>query len=213
MSYGSYALFQAEKMKRELNTLKKKKQHLQDLYDGEKISKPTYDYFSKNLNDEITEKESQQKTFADSLTIKLKEQEENTEKLELYLADIELKNIASEIDANLYEQESKILTLGIENAKRELSTTRTALFKVFPELSPEAEKIEKDVENVEEIEIPSEETVDEASSEEITSDEITAEEETEVFEDSGEEQESIEVSETEQKEPWAWGRYKLTSSD
>ncbi len=210
MSYGSYALFHAEKMKRELETLRKKKQHLNDLFNGEKISKPTYDYFSKNLDDEISEKESQQKTFADSLTIKLKEQEENTEKLELYLAEIELKNVASEIDANLYEQESKILTLGIENAKRELNTTRTALFKVFPELSPGGEetKIEKDVEKVEEIEIPSEETVEETSSEEITT-----EEEAEVFKGSVDEQQSTEVSETAQKEPWAWGRYKLKSSD
>ena len=218
MSLGSYAVFYAEKIKRELETLRKKKQHLDGLLDGEKISKSTYDYFAKNLDDEIVERGSQQKTEADTITLKLKELEQNTKKLELCLAEIELKHIAAEIDADLYERESKILTLGIENARRELNNTRTALFKLFPELMPKAATTEIEEEKVKEVEeldeVPAEETVEVPSPEEEAEEpavkETTTEETTEAAEASAEaeEQEATEepATETEQKKPGTWNR-------
>ena len=154
----------SEKIARELETLRKKKNHLDDLVTGEKISKSTYEYLTKNLEGEIVEKEGQQKTFADTITTKLQELEENIGELELYLAEIELKYIASEIDADLYEKESKVLNLRIENARQELKNSRKVLFKIFPDLTPETPGIDEDVTEVEEEE-KIEEVAEEAPSE------------------------------------------------
>ena len=183
MSLGPYAVSYAEKIKRELETLRKKKQHLDGLLNSEKISKSTFDYLAKTLDDEIVKHESQQKTFADTLTSKLKEREEYFKDLELYLAEIELKHVASEIDADLYERESKLLTTGIETARRELNETRKALFEILPNLTleePVVEEVTPDIaeEKVEDVEEQAETSEDaEASTEELESTDESTEKE------------------------------------
>jgi hypothetical protein len=136
-SFEVYVKSSSEIISKELETSRKKQQTLHDLLKVGKISQPTHDYIAKNLDNAINEIESRQKVLADKITSRVSELEEETRALEMFLANLEIGYVAGEIDHDLYERESKSLTLGLENARRELTNIRDTLLSIIPEATQE----------------------------------------------------------------------------
>ena len=132
-SFEVYVKSSSEIINKELETARKKKQTLQDLFKVGKISQATRDYIAKNLDSAISEIESRQKVLADKITSRINELEEETKSLEMFLANLEIGYVAREIDEGLYERESGSIALGLENARRELTNIRDTLLNIIPE--------------------------------------------------------------------------------
>jgi len=186
-SFEVYVKSSSEIIKKELETTKRKKQALDDLFNASKISQVTYDYIAKDLDEAINEVESRQKILADKLTSKIKELEEQTRTLEMFLANLEIGYATGEFDEKLYKRESGYLSLGLENARRELTNIRDTLLSIIPEEAtptpaPElTEEVETEAEEI--AEAPTEEEIEateEAVSEVPSEEEAPISEETEV---------------------------------
>jgi len=136
-SFEVYVKSSSEIINNKLETARKKKQALHDLFKVGKISQTTHDYIAKDLENAINEVESRQKVLADKITSRVSELEEETRTLEMFLANLEIGYVAGEIDQDLYERESKSLALGLENARRELTNIRDTLLSIIPEATQE----------------------------------------------------------------------------
>lgn len=155
-SFEVYVKSSSEIIKNELETTKRKKQALDNIFSAGKISQATYDYITKDLDEAINEVESRQKILVDKLTSKISELEEQTIALEMFLANLEIGHATGEFDDELYQRESGYLSLGLENAKRELTNIRDTLLSIIPEEvtptpAPESpETVEAEAEKTEE---------------------------------------------------------------
>ncbi len=138
-----------EKVSRELELAKKKKQVLDDLFNKGKISQSTYEDMNKSLTEAVTEIEGRQKALSEKMTAKITELEQQIATLEKFLANTEIEYAAGEIDETLHERESSALTLGLEAAKQQLDVIKEAMADLFPEEegvvppSPPAETVEE----------------------------------------------------------------------
>jgi len=138
-----------EKVSRELELAKKKKQALDDLFNTGKISQPTYDDMNKGLSEAIAEIEARQKVIAEKMAAKITELEHQIQTLERFLANTEIEYAAGEIDEELHERESNALTLGLETAKQQLDVIKEAMTDLFSEETelvsppPPAETVEE----------------------------------------------------------------------
>ncbi len=167
-SFEIYVKSSSEMITKKLETVRRKKGALDDLFNEGKISQMTYEYISKDLDDAVNEIEGHQKVLADRITSKISELEEQTRTLEMFLADLALGHAVGEITDDMYQSEGRSLALGLENAKRELSNLRDTLLSTIPEQIPAP--IPEPTEEVEapapeEVEAPVEEPVAEESSE------------------------------------------------
>lgn len=185
-SFEVYVKSSSEIIRKELETTKRKKQALDNLFSEGKISQTTYDYIAKDLDEAINEVESRQKILADKLTSKINELEEQTRTLEMFLANLEIGHATGEYDDELYQRESSYLSLGLENAKRELTNIRDTLLGIIPEEvtptpTPEStEEAETEAETEKTEEAPAEEEI-EATEEGVS--EAPSEEEAPVLEE------------------------------
>jgi len=164
-SFEVYVKSSSEIINNKLETARKKKQALHDLFKVGKISQTTHDYIAKDLENAINEIESRQKVLADKITSRINELEEETRTLEMFLANLEIGYVAGEIDQDLYERESSSLALGLENARRELTNIRDTLLSIIPEANqgPTTQEAPEAVEESEEVvESPAKEEVVEA---------------------------------------------------
>ena len=156
----------------ELELVKKKKQALDNLYTGSKISQTTYDYLNKDLVEAIKEIESHQKTLADKITARANELEKQLKSLEMFFANLEIHFTAGEIDEELYKQQGNAVTLGIEATKQELMNISDALGEFISEaetlLPPSAstEDVSEEEKIEEQAELNFEETIEELATEE-----------------------------------------------
>ncbi len=122
-----------EKVSRELELAKKKKQALDDLFNTGKISQSTYDDLNKNLTEGIAEIEARHKVLAEKMNAKITELEQQIRTLEKFLANAEIEYATGEVDEELHERESSALTLGLETAKQQLGAIKEAMTDLFPE--------------------------------------------------------------------------------
>lgn len=122
-----------EKVSRELELAKKKKQALDDLFNTGKISQSTYDDLNESLTGAVAEIEARQKALAEKMTAKITELDQQIKTLEKFLANTEIEYAAGEIDEELRERESSALTLGLEAAKQQLNVIKEAMTDLFPE--------------------------------------------------------------------------------
>jgi hypothetical protein len=184
-SFEIYVKSSSEMITKKLETMRRKKRALDDIFNEGKISQMTYEYISKDLSDNSNEIEGRQKVLADRIASKITELEEQTRTLEMFLANLALGYAVGEVTDDMYNVESRSLALGLENAKRELSNLRDTLLSTIPEPTeeveaPAEEPTEMDVSEgtIEETEAPIEEVV-EAQAEEEAAVEETVEENTE----------------------------------
>jgi len=122
-----------EKVSRELELAKKKKQALDNLFSTGKISQSTYEDMNKSLTEAIAEIEIRHKALAEKMTVKITELESQIKTLEKFLANTEIEYAAGEIDEELHERESNALILGLETAKQQLNVIKEAMTDLFPE--------------------------------------------------------------------------------
>jgi len=122
-----------ERISTELKVSNKKKQALDNLFSTGKISQSTYNYVNKELTDIILEIETRQKALADKMISKISELEEQTKTLEMFLANLEIRYVAGEVDEEAYTKENSVLSLGIEATKKDLGEIKNAVTQLLPE--------------------------------------------------------------------------------
>ena len=157
---------------KELETLKKKKQTLDELHASQKISQSTYECLEKKLVGEAIETEAQLKTLSDNMTNRAQELEKGIVDLELSLAMLEMYHATGEIGDKTYENPQKTILLNLEATKQEIKTIRSSLLEFVKEtieeneVSPKTGELEPN--DAETITVPKEEGAIEVHIEEPT---------------------------------------------
>jgi len=121
-----------EKVNRELELAKKKKEALDNLFGAGKISESTYESLDTSLTNAIVEIEARQKELAGKMTEKVNQLEKQIGTLEIFLASTEIEYAAGEIDEELHQRESNALTIGLEAARQQLNVIKEAITEFFP---------------------------------------------------------------------------------
>jgi len=122
-----------EKISKDLELAKKKKQTLDNLFSTGRISQSTFDSLNTELSRAIVETEARQKELAGQMSSKVAELEEQISTLEMLLASSELQYAAGEIDDELHTHESKAFSLGLEATKQELTSIKTIVSSILQE--------------------------------------------------------------------------------
>ncbi len=177
-----------EKISKDLEQARKKKQALDDLFNSEKISALTYESLDIELTKTISEIEARQKDLADKMASKISNLEKQVGTLELFLANSEIQYAAGEIDEESHTSETGAFSLGLDVVRQELNDLKNVVTRLMPEIvapSPpqttsETEEISKTEEVAEtskiDLETPLEMPVEETTDVEFVSEEAKAEE-------------------------------------
>ncbi len=110
----------------------RKKQALENLHIGGRVSQFAFECLNKELADETTEIETRRKALVEKMTGKLNELEEQRMALEMFLANTEMAYAAGEISDEIHAKESSALDLGLEATKQELSWIKDAIVQLVP---------------------------------------------------------------------------------
>lgn len=116
-----------EKIDGELELAKKKKQALDKLFEEGKVSQPTYDSFSNEVADAITEIEAKQISLGEKMKTKISELEQQLKTLEFLLVNSEIRHVSGEIEEEAYNRECNVLSLGLETTRQELNEIKEAI--------------------------------------------------------------------------------------
>jgi hypothetical protein len=115
----------------EFEIAKKKKQALDNLLSTSRISQPTYDAFSNEIDEAITDIERQQQALHEKMATKTKELEGQIRTLEMLLANFEIQHVTGEVDEEVYQHQVDLLSLGLENSRNELDTVKEAISQLL----------------------------------------------------------------------------------
>ena len=126
-----------EKIGKDLELARKKKQALDDLFSKGTISQNTYDSINTELTNTITEIESRQKVLAEKMSSKISELEGQVNTLEVFLANSELQYAVGEIDEQSHEQESSAFNFALEATKQQLASVKEIVSEIIPETTTE----------------------------------------------------------------------------
>lgn len=119
--------YSLEKINGELELAKKKKQALSKLLEEGKVSQPTYDSFSNEVAEAITEIEAKQYSLVEKMKTKISELEQQMKTLEFLLVNSEIRHVSEEIEEDAYNRECNVLSLGLETTKQELNKIKEAI--------------------------------------------------------------------------------------
>jgi len=125
-----------EKIGKDLELARKKKQALDDLFNSGRISQNTYDSIKNEITNAIAEIEARQKDLAEKMTSKITELEEQINTLEMFLANSELQYAAGEIDEQSHAKESGAFNLALEATKQQLNVIKEIVGEIIPEVVP-----------------------------------------------------------------------------
>lgn len=203
-----------ERINEEYEMVKRKKQALDDLLSTEKISQSTYDSFNQEMNDAIAEIERQQNVLLEKMNSKVNELEQQVKVLETLLANFEIKHVMGEVDEEIYQRETELLSMGLETARRELDVTKETVNQLssgiqIPEVTaptPTPETIAP-----QEIETPPAEEVTAIQPEVEVTEETVSTAEPEEAEAEGEVAEEVEEEAVEEKAEESLPEYSVAS--
>jgi len=116
-----------KKLNEEYEIVKKKKQALDKLLDSGKISQPTHELVSMEIEEALIEIEKQQRALLEKMNSKIMELEGQIKTLEMLLANSEIRHVTGEVDEEVYQRESSLLSMGLETARQELDLMRDAV--------------------------------------------------------------------------------------
>lgn len=119
-----------EKLNEEYETLLKKRQALSNLFSSGKISQFIYESLDKEMDEAVAEVERQKKVLLDKMNVKSLELQQQIKILELLLAKFEIQYAGGEIEEDIYKNEISLISLGLENAKKELNAIKEASEKL-----------------------------------------------------------------------------------
>jgi hypothetical protein len=120
-----------EKIGKDLESARKKKQTLDNLFNTGRISQSTYDSLNTELSKAVVEVEARQRELAGQMSSKIAELEEQVGTLEMLLASSEIQYAAGEIDDELHAHESKAFSLGLEATKQELNAIKNTIASIM----------------------------------------------------------------------------------
>jgi hypothetical protein len=116
-----------KRLNEEYDLAKRKKQALDNLFETGRISRSTYDSFSGEIAAALADIEKQQKALIEKMQLKAQELNSQIKTLEMLLANFEIQHVAGEVDEEVYQREISLLTIGLENAKKELEVINDAV--------------------------------------------------------------------------------------
>jgi hypothetical protein len=116
-----------ESLNEEYEMTKRKKEALDNLLNAGKISQSTYDSFNNKIDEAIAEIEKQQRALLEKMNSKVGELEQHIKTLEMLFANFEIKHVTGEIDEEVYQRESSLLSTGLEITRQELDTVRESV--------------------------------------------------------------------------------------
>ena len=119
-----------ESVCRELEIANRKKNALDDLLAKNRMSRPTYEYLSRNLDEEISRLETHLKSLTKNMNKRIDELRKQIRLLEGFLAHLELLHIGFEVDEETYNQQRDAIIDGIEASKGEMREIEKALEKI-----------------------------------------------------------------------------------
>ena len=117
-------------MRQELELAERKKQALDELLAKNRMSQPTYEHLASSLRETISDLQAHQRTVAEKMTKRANELEKQADILKLFLANLEMQNIAKKLDDETYTRQRQTFTLGLEATEAELSGIRNSLAKI-----------------------------------------------------------------------------------
>ena len=146
--------YSLEKIIGELELAQKKKDALEKLLNEEKVSQPTYDSFTREIDAGIAEIEERQTILVQKMRNKINEMEEQMRLLEVLLVNSEIRRVSGEIEEETYSRENTVLSLGLDTTKDELAHIKGAITSLGysepeaspPEVSEETHAVEPEVE-------------------------------------------------------------------
>jgi chromosome segregation ATPase len=115
----------------ELELANRKKQALDELLAKNRMSQPTYEHLVGGLNENIADLESHQKSLMQKMTERADELENQAELLKLFLASLEMRNIAKEIKQETYDENKQAFELGLKATEDELAEIKETFTKVI----------------------------------------------------------------------------------
>ncbi len=116
-----------KKLSEEYEIANKKKQALDNLLNSGKISQPTHELISKEIDEALIEIEKQQMALLEKMNSKIVELEGQIKTLEMLLANSEIRHVTGEIAEDVYQRENGLLSMGLETARHELDLMRDAV--------------------------------------------------------------------------------------
>jgi hypothetical protein len=116
-----------DRINEEYEIVQRKKQALDNLLNTGKISQSTYDSFSEEMNSAVAEIEKQQKALLEKMNLKVNELEQQVKILEMLLANFEIQHATGEIDEEIYNHKTELLSMGLEAARQELDVTKESV--------------------------------------------------------------------------------------
>jgi flagellar hook assembly protein FlgD len=119
-----------EATRQELELAERKKQALDELLAKNRLSQPTYEHLASSLKETISDLQAHQRALAQTMTKRANELEKQAEMLKLFLAYLEMQNIAKQLDNETYTQQMQTFTLGLEATEAELSGIKNSLAKI-----------------------------------------------------------------------------------
>jgi hypothetical protein len=115
----------------EFELAQRKKQALDELLAKNRMSQPTYEHLVGGLNENIADLESHQKSLMQKMTERADELENQAELLKLFLATLEMRNIAKEIKQETYDENKQAFELGLKATEDELAEIKDTFTKVI----------------------------------------------------------------------------------
>lgn len=115
------------RLNEEYEIAKKKKQALDNLLENGRISKPTHEMFDKEIGEAIAEIEKQRKDLLEKMNSKIRELESQIKTLEVLVANYEIQHVTGEVEEEVYQWEINLLSVGLDNARKELDAMKEAL--------------------------------------------------------------------------------------
>ena len=122
------------RLNEEYELAKKKRQALDNLLNDGKISQSTHNLFNREIADAIAEIEKQQKALLEKMSCKMVELEGQIKTLEILLTNFEIQHVTEEIEEEVYQRETSLLTLGLEAARKELEMVKEATDQLSTEV-------------------------------------------------------------------------------
>jgi hypothetical protein len=119
--------YSLDKINGELELARKKKEALDKLFNEGKVSQPTYDSFSNEVAEAITEIEAKQNALVEKMKTKIGELEQQMKTLESLLVNSEIRHVSGEIEDEAYSRECNVLSLGLETTRQELDEIKEGI--------------------------------------------------------------------------------------
>jgi len=115
---------------REFELANRKKEALRDLLERNRMSRSTYDFLIKELEDEIGRLKDHMRALAKSMNERIGELHKQERLIEGFLAWLELMHVGGEIDDETYSHQMGILTSGLDATRSEIKQIEEALRRI-----------------------------------------------------------------------------------